>query len=58
MACSNCNGYYHCGCDIINMLKELKQKKMELELLQYKIKERTEEYNRFNEGHSQLPRDE
>jgi hypothetical protein len=59
MACSGpCNGYYHCGCDIIAMKKEVAVKKMEVELLEYKIKDRIEVFNRANEGRAPLMRPE
>ena len=51
MACGNgCNGYYQCGCDIINMKKEIKQMAERTELLQYRIKDRVAEFNQVNEG--------
>ena len=44
MACSGpCNGYYVCFCDLIKMKEELKQKKLEIEILEFKINKRETE---------------
>jgi len=40
MACSKCNGYYHCHCDLLEMKEDLRVKKLEVENLEYKIKDR------------------
>lgn len=43
MSCSRCGGYYSCHCDLLRMEEELRIKKMEVELLQFKIDARRKE---------------
>jgi hypothetical protein len=43
MACGNCGGYYSCHCDLLKMQEELRIKKMEVELLEFKVAARKKE---------------
>lgn len=54
MVCSNCNGYYSCGCDILKMREQIKIKKLEIVDLEQRVEKRVQEFNKDNEGHSKL----
>lgn len=43
MACSRCGGYYSCHCDLLDMEEELRVKKLEVEVLEHRIRDRRKE---------------
>ena len=46
MACGRCNGYDYCHCDLLDMKEELRVKKLEVEVLEYRIRDREKEIHR------------